>query len=73
MITIDSDEPIPKKHPELELKALREKLKYAYLGKIETMPIIILSDSNIELPAHLGHLLFTLYRRTCVLSLVIQF
>ena len=47
-IYLDSEEPIPKQHPKLELKALPEKLKYAYLGKNETMPVIISADLNEE-------------------------
>ena len=47
-IYLDSEELNPKQHPELELKALPEKLKYAYLGKNETMPVIISADLNQE-------------------------
>ena len=34
--------------PKLELKKLPEHLKYAYLGELETLPIIISTDLTLE-------------------------
>ena len=34
--------------PKLELKALPPHLRYVFLGKYDTLPIIIASDLNVE-------------------------
>ena len=41
--TVQPEEPNEEKAPELELKPLLEELKYAYLGKQQTYPMVISS------------------------------